>query len=83
MEISENSACVWQTIKEEQIQENCAVVGTHLLKELSKLREKYEIVGDVRGKGLHIGVEMVKDKVRLSVFWFLCNISILCCFPFC
>lgn len=30
---------------------------------LAKLRDKYEIVGDVRGKGLMIGVEMVKDKV--------------------
>ncbi|XP_060790941.1 alanine--glyoxylate aminotransferase 2, mitochondrial [Neoarius graeffei] len=56
------ASAVLDTIKEEQIQENCAAVGTHLLKELSKLREKYEIVGDVRGKGLHIGVEMVKDK---------------------
>lgn len=31
--------------------------------ELAKLRDKYEIIGDVRGKGLMIGVEMVKDKV--------------------
>lgn len=34
--------------------------------ELAKLRDKYEVIGDVRGKGLMIGVEMVKDKV-LSV----------------
>lgn len=33
--------------------------------ELAKLRDKYEIIGDVRGKGLMIGVEMVKDKVRV------------------
>ncbi|MCJ8741242.1 hypothetical protein PDJAM_G00068390 [Pangasius djambal] len=56
------ASAVLDTIKEDRIQENCAVVGTHLLKELAKLRDKYEIVGDVRGKGLHIGVEMVKDK---------------------
>lgn len=31
--------------------------------ELAKLRDKYEIIGDVRGKGLQIGVEMVRDKV--------------------
>lgn len=34
------------------------------MKELSKLRDEFEIVGDVRGKGLMIGVEMVTDKVR-------------------
>ncbi|MCI4387013.1 hypothetical protein PGIGA_G00069240 [Pangasianodon gigas] len=56
------ASAVLDAIKEDRIQENCAVVGTHLLKELAKLRDKYEIVGDVRGKGLHIGVEMVKDK---------------------
>ncbi|XP_060747440.1 alanine--glyoxylate aminotransferase 2, mitochondrial [Tachysurus vachellii] len=56
------ASAVLDTIKEERIQENCAVVGTHLLKELAKLRDKYEIIGDVRGKGLHIGVEMVTDK---------------------
>lgn len=31
--------------------------------EMKKLRDKYEIIGDVRGKGLQIGVEMVTDKV--------------------
>ncbi len=46
------------------MQENSAEVGTYLLTELAKLRDKYEIIGDVRGKGLQIGVEMVKDKVK-------------------
>ncbi|XP_076844975.1 alanine--glyoxylate aminotransferase 2, mitochondrial [Brachyhypopomus gauderio] len=53
---------VLDVITEERIQENSDVVGTYLLKQLAKLRDKYEIVGDVRGKGLMIGVEMVKDK---------------------
>ncbi len=46
------------------MQENSAEVGTYLLTGLAKLRDKYEIIGDVRGKGLQIGVEMVKDKVK-------------------
>ena len=29
-----------------------------------KLRNDFEVVGDVRGKGLMIGLELVKDKVR-------------------
>lgn len=44
--------------------ENSHHVGTYLLHSLAKLRKKYEIVGDVRGKGLMIGVELVTDKVR-------------------
>lgn len=45
------------------MQQNSLHVGTYLMTELAKLRDKYEIIGDVRGKGLQIGVEMVKDKV--------------------
>lgn len=50
--------------------------------ELAKLRDKYEIVGDVRGKGLQIGVEMVKDKVwwwRSPLVTCLCNVRVLPC----
>ena len=38
------------------------VVGTALLKGLGELRDEFASVGDVRGKGLMIGVEMVTDK---------------------
>lgn len=56
-----------QTIKEDGTQQISLEVGTYLMTELAKLRDKYEIVGDVRGKGLQIGVEMVKDKVWSSI----------------
>ncbi|XP_016148353.1 alanine--glyoxylate aminotransferase 2, mitochondrial [Sinocyclocheilus grahami] len=56
------ASSVLDTIKEDKMQENSTEVGTYLLTELAKLRDKYEIIGDVRGKGLQIGVEMVKDK---------------------
>jgi 4-aminobutyrate aminotransferase len=36
--------------------------GAHIMKRLNEMKEKYEIVGDVRGLGLMIGVELVKDK---------------------
>lgn len=39
------------------------VVGSFLLEELAKLRDEFEIIGDVRGKGLMIGMELVKSKV--------------------
>ncbi|KAM6902511.1 alanine--glyoxylate aminotransferase 2, mitochondrial isoform 2-T2 [Xenentodon cancila] len=56
------ASSVIDTITEEGLQQNSLHVGTHLMTGLSKLRDKYEIIGDVRGKGLQIGVEMVKDK---------------------
>lgn len=50
-------------IKEENLQENSQEVGTYMLLKLAKLRDEFDIVGDVRGKGLMIGIEMVQDKV--------------------
>ncbi|XP_055891641.1 alanine--glyoxylate aminotransferase 2, mitochondrial-like [Biomphalaria glabrata] len=53
---------VLEVIDKENIQGLCADVGTYFIKELEKLRNEFEVVGDVRGKGLMIGVELVKDK---------------------
>ncbi|KAM3655058.1 alanine--glyoxylate aminotransferase 2, mitochondrial isoform X2 [Ammospiza nelsoni] len=55
-------AAVLDAIEEDDLQKNSEDVGTYMLLELAKLRDKFEIVGDVRGKGLMIGVEMVTDK---------------------
>lgn len=41
---------VLEIIEEEQLQANSKLVGTHILKGFEVLREKYEIVGDVRGQ---------------------------------
>ncbi|XP_013113491.2 alanine--glyoxylate aminotransferase 2, mitochondrial isoform X2 [Stomoxys calcitrans] len=53
---------VLDVIEEEQLQKNSLEVGTYFLKKLAELRDKYEIIGDVRGKGLMIGVELVSDR---------------------
>lgn len=53
---------VLETIEEEKTQQNALEVGTYFLQGLAKLREDYPVVGDVRGKGLMIGVEMVEDE---------------------
>lgn len=55
-------SAVLDVIDEEKYMENSHHVGTYLLHSLAKLRKKYQIVGDVRGKGLMIGLEMVMDK---------------------
>ena len=53
---------VLKVIEEERLQENSKIVGTYLLEKLKLLRDKHSIIGDVRGKGLMIGVELVADK---------------------
>ncbi|KAG8456734.1 hypothetical protein GDO86_002497 [Hymenochirus boettgeri] len=55
-------SAVLDVIEEDGLQKNSEVIGTQMLLEFAKLRDAFEIVGDVRGKGLMIGVEMVKDK---------------------
>jgi 4-aminobutyrate aminotransferase len=50
-------------IEKENLLENSATVGDHILKRMANWPSKHKIVGDVRGRGLMIGVEIVKDKV--------------------
>jgi 4-aminobutyrate aminotransferase len=49
-------------IEREKLLENSTEVGNHMLKRMANWPNKYPIVGDVRGRGLMIGVEIVKDK---------------------
>jgi 4-aminobutyrate aminotransferase/(S)-3-amino-2-methylpropionate transaminase len=51
-----------ETIINESLVENSRDVGAYLLGGLLELQEKYEFIGDVRGSGLLIGVELVKDR---------------------
>jgi 4-aminobutyrate aminotransferase len=53
---------VIETIREENLLDNANKQGGHMLKRLSEFGEQNPIVGDVRGKGLMIGVELVEDK---------------------
>ncbi|XP_041375201.1 alanine--glyoxylate aminotransferase 2, mitochondrial-like [Gigantopelta aegis] len=53
---------VIDVIDEEHIQEKANRVGIYFIKQLLQLKDEYDIVGDVRGKGLMLGMEMVTDK---------------------
>ncbi len=45
------------------LMQNAARMGEHLMAGLRALQEKYEVIGDLRGVGLFIGVDFVKDRV--------------------
>jgi 4-aminobutyrate aminotransferase len=56
------ASAVIGAIKEERLLENATKQGAYIMKRLTEMMEKSEIVGDVRGKGLMIGMEIVEDK---------------------
>ena len=49
-------------IEEEQLLQNSAAMGEYLKGRLQALQEKYPLIGDVRGEGLFIGMELVNDR---------------------
>ena len=53
---------VLDIIKSEKLLENATVQGDYIKKRLTEMMEKHPMIGDVRGKGLMVGVEIVKDK---------------------
>jgi alanine-glyoxylate transaminase/(R)-3-amino-2-methylpropionate-pyruvate transaminase len=53
---------VLRVIDQCELIENASVVGAALLDVLKKLQEKYDIIGDVRGRGLMMAAELVKDR---------------------
>jgi len=57
-------AAALETIKvlRDGVVKNAEVVGAHLQDRLRALMDKYPLIGDVRGRGLMIGVELVRDR---------------------
>ena len=50
------------TLLKESLVANAASVGAHLLDGLREVQKKHQLIGDVRGKGLMVGVELVRDR---------------------
>ena len=57
---------VLNVLEEEQLQQNAKMVGDYYIQQLSQLQQKYECIGDVRGSGLFIGFEFVKNRLTLE-----------------
>ena len=57
---------VLDVIEEEGLQENALKVGARLRSELEGLQERHSVIGDVRGLGLFLGVELVLDRTTLE-----------------
>jgi 4-aminobutyrate aminotransferase-like enzyme len=57
---------VLDVMEEERLQENARIVGGYLLQGLRRLGDRFPLIGDVRGLGLYIGVELVKDRSTRS-----------------
>ena len=56
---------VLKVIKDEHLQENALEVGNRIKNGLEKLMDKHSLIGDVRGLGLFLGVELVQDRETL------------------
>ncbi len=57
---------VLDVLRDEGLQEHARVVGERLLARLRPLVDRHPIVGDVRGSGLFLGIELVRDRVTLE-----------------
>src|SRR5256714_3010856 len=53
---------ILDVIDREKLQANSLKIGNRILAGLDQLKEKHNIIGDVRGKGLLLGIELVKDR---------------------
>ena len=62
--IMEAAKAVLRYIEKNNLLENTRIQGQYLKKQLEYLKEKNPIIGDVRGLGLMIGIELVKDSKK-------------------
>ena len=56
---------VLEIIEKEKLQENAYLIGKYLIKELNGLKMRHSLIGDIRGRGLFLGVELIRDHEKL------------------
>lgn len=57
---------VLDVLRDEELQSHAHGVGEHMLAELRSLLDRHPVVGDIRGSGLFLGVELVRDRATLE-----------------
>jgi len=57
---------VLEVLAREGLQENTRTVGNHFRQGLRRLADKHALIGDVRGRGLLVGLELVRDHKTLE-----------------
>ena len=57
---------VLEVIREEALQQNALEVGNHLINGLKNLMQHHDVIGDVRGYGLFVGAELVRNRFTLE-----------------
>ena len=57
---------VLDVVKGEGLQTKALETGQYLLAEFEKLKSRYELIGDARGSGLFLGIELVRDRQSLE-----------------
>jgi len=57
-----------EVFQEENILDNVNMVGAFVMARMQKIKERHRIVGDVRGKGLLLAIDLVKDRTTREAF---------------
>ncbi|MBA2586921.1 MAG: aminotransferase class III-fold pyridoxal phosphate-dependent enzyme [Chthoniobacterales bacterium] len=60
--VAAQGKAVLEVIEREKTQENSLRIGAQIFRGLEQLKQKHNIIGDVRGKGLMVGIELVQDR---------------------
>lgn len=52
-----------RVLKEDNLLENCRKIGAYATERLNEISKRHPLIGDVRGPGLNIGIELVRDRL--------------------
>jgi 2,2-dialkylglycine decarboxylase (pyruvate) len=66
---------VLETVEKENLIERAKEMGAHLRANLESLQQKYEAIGEIRGQGLLLGIDLVKDRESREPYMELGNVT--------